>query len=150
MASLSASLVRSKSHFSRVEARRALERIIKEQMDQLENSSPWCHVMRMELEGTGGHWRAPPPSSPRARVIPDNEWAPLLLCKILRDGGTKQARVHAGVQWVRPSSENHKCQSSPQGRRSHFRASQVRLSPAQHRAHGSSHIISVLLGLLTV
>lgn len=90
-------LVRSKSHFSRVEGRRALERIIGEQMDQLENSSPRCHVMGMELEGTGGHWRAPPPSSPRARVIPDNEWAPLLLCKILREGGTKQARVHAGV-----------------------------------------------------
>lgn len=37
----------------------------------------------IKLEGTGGHWQAPPPSSPRARVIPDKERAPPLLCKIL-------------------------------------------------------------------
>lgn len=74
-----------------------MERIVNKQMDQLENSSPWCHVMGMELEGTGGHWRVPPPSRPRARVIPDDDWAPPLLCKVLREGGTQRARAHAGV-----------------------------------------------------
>lgn len=61
---LSANLVRSKNRFGQVVERKDLERIASEQMDHLRNfpKTP-CHCGGSrdgeELEGTGGHQRAP-------------------------------------------------------------------------------------------
>lgn len=126
-----------------------MERVIDEQMDQLENSSPRCHVTGMELEGTGGHWRAPPPPSPRARVIPGNECAPLLLCKILRAGAPDSPEFTPGSHGSDPPQRIANVSPIP-------KVAGAISGPAKldcvRSAHGpwSSHIVSDLLGLLAV